>query len=83
MAEMSNPKGRPKLDKTVRDIARIYSTEALCKLIKIMRSPKSSSYLKMQASRAVLSLSFHKTKSIRELKTLRIWKHMEHRRLTG
>ncbi len=78
-----NKKGRPKLNETVRNIARRYSIEAVCKLIKIMRDPRSTFYLQMQASRAILSMGFHKNESMQKLKFMRVWRHMEYSRLTA
>jgi len=52
--QSGNPLGRPKSDKTIRDIARKHTQEAIGVLLTVMRDPKAPSASRVQAGNALL-----------------------------
>ena len=50
----SNPTGRPKADKTIRDLAREHTKEAILTLAEIAKNPKSSDSARVQAANSLL-----------------------------
>jgi Family of unknown function (DUF5681) len=55
-----NPLGRPKEDKTIRDLARAHTADAIETLISIAKNPKASDSARVQASTALLDRGWGK-----------------------
>ena len=58
--QSGNPSGRPKEDKTIRDLARAHTVEAIETLVTIIKNPKASDSAKVQASTALLDRGWGK-----------------------
>ena len=58
--QSGNPTGRPKADKTIRDLARTYTKEAIRTLAEIAKNPKSSDSARVQACNAILDRGWGK-----------------------
>lgn len=52
--QSGNPSGRPKVDKTIRDLARAHTEDALNTLVEIAKNPKASDSSRVQAAAALL-----------------------------
>ena len=52
--QSGNPLGRPKSDKTIRDLARVHTKDALKTLSDIVKNPKASDTARVQAANALL-----------------------------
>jgi hypothetical protein len=55
-----NPSGRPKMDVTIRDIARSYTAEAINTLGEIMANPKAPPSTRVNAATALLDRGWGK-----------------------
>ena len=55
-----NPLGRPKSDKTIRDLARVHTEDALNTLSLIINNPKASDTARVQACNAILDRGWGK-----------------------
>lgn len=58
--QSGNPSGRPKMDITIRDLARGYTEEAIETLAEIMKNPKSPPSCRTQAACALLDRGWGK-----------------------
>jgi hypothetical protein len=58
--QSGNPSGRPKEDKTIRDLARAHTADAIETLISIAKNPKASDSARVQASTALLDRAWGK-----------------------
>ena len=58
--ESGNPLGRPKSDKTIRDLARVHTKDALKTLSEIVKNPKASDTARVQACNAILDRGWGK-----------------------
>jgi len=58
--QSGNPSGRPKSDKTIRDLARIHTQDALKTLSEIVKNPKVSDTARVQACNALLDRGWGK-----------------------
>jgi len=58
--QSGNPTGRPKEDKTVRDLARAYTADAIETLVTIAKNSKASDSARVQASTALLDRAWGK-----------------------
>ncbi len=52
--QSGNPLGRPKSDKTIRDLAKIHTESALNTLSEIVKNPEASDTARVQACNALL-----------------------------
>jgi Family of unknown function (DUF5681) len=55
-----NPTGRPKMDKTIRELACAHTKEAILTLAEIAKNPKSSDSARVQACNALLDRGWGK-----------------------
>lgn len=58
--QSGNPLGRPKEDKTIRDLAKVYTADAIETLVSIAKNPKASDSARVQASTALLDRAWGK-----------------------
>jgi len=58
--QSGNPSGRPKSDKTIRDLAKIHTEDALRTLAEIVKNPKASDTARVQACNALLDRGWGK-----------------------
>jgi len=58
--QSGNPLGRPKSDKTIRDLAKIHTKDALKTLSDIVKNPKASDTARVQACNAILDRGWGK-----------------------
>ena len=58
--QSGNPSGRPKRDKTIRDLAKIHTEDALKTLSEIVKNPKASDTARVQACNALLDRGWGK-----------------------
>ena len=58
--QSGNPSGRPKSDKTIRDLAKIHTEDALQTLAEIINNPKASDTARVQACNALLDRGWGK-----------------------
>ena len=58
--QSGNPSGRPKSDKTIRDLAKIHTEDALKTLSEIIKNPKASDTARVQACNALLDRGWGK-----------------------
>ena len=58
--QSGNPSGRPKEDKTIRDLAQSHTKEAIETLAAIAKNPKSSDSARVQACNALLDRGWGK-----------------------
>jgi hypothetical protein len=58
--QSGNPSGRPKVDKTIQELARSHGPEAIATLAKIMRDPKSPPQARAMASERLLDRGYGK-----------------------
>ncbi len=58
--QSGNPLGRPKSDKTIRDLARKYTKDALKTLTEIVKNPTASDNARVQACNALLDRGWGK-----------------------
>ncbi len=58
--QSGNPSGRPKSDKTIRDLAKIHTEDALKTLSEIVKNPKASDTARVQACNAILDRGWGK-----------------------
>ena len=58
--QSGNPTGRPREDKTIRDIARAHTASAIETLVTIAKNPKASDSARVQASTALLDRAWGK-----------------------
>ncbi len=58
--QSGNPSGRPKSDKTIRDLAKVYTKDALKTLSEIVKNPKASDTARVQACNAILDRGWGK-----------------------
>lgn len=58
--QSGNPLGRPKVDKTIRDIAREHTQEAIEVLLMVVRDQKAPSAARVQACNALLDRGWGK-----------------------
>ena len=58
--QSGNPLGRPKSDKTIRDLARVHTEDALKTLSAIVKNPKASDTARVQACNAILDRGWGK-----------------------
>ncbi len=58
--QSGNPSGRPRSDKTIRDLARVHTKDALKTLSEIVKNPKASDTARVQASNALLDRGWGK-----------------------
>jgi hypothetical protein len=58
--QSGNPSGRPKSDKTIRDLAKVHTEDALKTLAEIVNNPKSSDTARVQACNAILDRGWGK-----------------------
>ena len=58
--QSGNPLGRPKSDKTIRDLARVHTEDALKTLSVIVKNPKASDTARVQACNAILDRGWGK-----------------------
>lgn len=56
--QSGNPKGRPRVDENLRELAKSHSLEALEKLVAVMRSPKASNREVIAAASAILDRGY-------------------------
>ncbi len=64
-----NPKGRPKIEVKIHELAKAKSEPAIHKLVEVISNPKYSAELQYQASVALLKLSSNSQIPIQYLKT--------------
>ncbi len=55
-----NPAGRPKSDKTIRDLAKVHTEDALKTLSEIVKNPEASDTARVQACNALLDRGWGK-----------------------
>ncbi len=60
LGQSGNPLGRPKSDKTIRDLARVHTKDALKTLSAIVKNPKASDTARVQACNAILDRGWGK-----------------------
>lgn len=65
-----NPSGRPKMDKTIRDLAKSYTEAALQTLIEIAKNPEASEVARIQAAVALLDRGWGKPVQYSENETV-------------
>ncbi|MDP6924454.1 MAG: DUF5681 domain-containing protein [Candidatus Scalindua sp.] len=58
--QSGNPLGRPKSDKTIRDLARVHTKDALKTLSTIVKNPKASDTARVQACNSLLDRGWGK-----------------------
>jgi len=58
--QSGNPSGRPRTDKTIRDIARVHTEGAIKTLVEIAANPKSSDSARVQACSVLLDRGWGK-----------------------
>jgi hypothetical protein len=58
--QSGNPSGRPKSDKTIRDLAKIHTEDALKTLAEIVNNPNASDTARVQACNALLDRGWGK-----------------------
>ena len=58
--QSGNPLGRPKSDKTIRDLAKIHTEDALKTLSEIVKNPEASDTARVQACNALLDRGWGK-----------------------
>lgn len=58
--QSGNPSGRPKADKTIRDLARVHTEDALNTLVEIAKNPKASDSSRVHASAVLLDRGWGK-----------------------
>ena len=58
--QSGNPLGRPKSDKTIRDLARVHTKDALNTLTEIVKNPKASDTARVHACNALLDRGWGK-----------------------
>ena len=58
--QSGNPLGRPKSDKTIRELARVHTKDALKTLSEIVKNPKSPDAARVQACNALLDRGWGK-----------------------
>jgi len=58
--QSGNPSGRPKSDKTIRDLAKIHTEDALKTLAEIVNNPKASDTARVQACNVLLDRGWGK-----------------------
>lgn len=58
--QSGNLSGRPKTDKTIRDLAKIHTEDALKTLSEIVKNPKASDTARVQACNALLDRGWGK-----------------------
>ncbi len=58
--QSGNPSGRPKMDESVRDLARAHTKGAVETLIEIASNPKASDAARVQACNAILDRGWGK-----------------------
>ena len=58
--QSGNPAGRSKTDKTIRDLAREHTKEAIVTLAEIAKNPKASDSARVQACNAILDRGWGK-----------------------
>jgi len=58
--QSGNPTGRPKSDKTIRDLAKVYTKDALKTLSQIIKNPKASDTARVEACNAILDRGWGK-----------------------
>ena len=58
--ESGNPLGRPKSDKTIRELARVHTKDALKTLSEIVKNPKASDTARVQACNVLLNRGWGK-----------------------
>jgi hypothetical protein len=58
--QSGNPSGRPKSNKTIRDLAKIHTEDALNTLSEIVKNPKASDTARVQACNALLDRGWGK-----------------------
>jgi hypothetical protein len=68
--QSGNPSGRPKMEKTIRDLARAHTREAILTLAEIARNPKSSDSARVQACNAILDRGWGKPSQYMETKNV-------------
>ncbi len=66
-----NPSGRPKSDKTIRDLAKVHTQSALKTLSSIVKNPKASDTARVQACNALLDRGWGKAPQYVESVNLR------------
>ncbi len=69
--QSGNLSGRPKSDKTIRDLARVHTKDALDTLSEIVKNPKASDTARVQASNALLDRGWGKAPQYVENVSLR------------
>lgn len=52
--QSGNPAGRPKMDKTIRDLTRAFTEKAIATLIEIAENPKTTPAARVQACNSIL-----------------------------
>ncbi len=68
--QSGNPTGRPKMEKTIRDLARAHTKEAILTLAEIAKNPKSSDSARVQACNAILDRGWGKPAVYMETKNV-------------
>ena len=58
--QSGNPLGRPKEDKTIRELAKAFTADAIETLVSIAKNPKASDSARVQASTALLDRAWGK-----------------------
>jgi len=58
--QSGNPSGRPKEDKTIRELAKAHTADAIETLVSIAKSSKASDSARVQASTALLDRAWGK-----------------------
>ena len=58
--QSGNPSGRPKEDKTIRELAKAYTADAIETLVSIAKNIKASDSARVQASTALLDRAWGK-----------------------
>ena len=58
--QSGNPSGRPKEDRTIRELAKAHTVDAINALASIVKNPKASDSAKVQASTALLDRAWGK-----------------------
>jgi hypothetical protein len=65
--QSGNPSGRPKADKTIRDISREHTEDAISTLVKIAKSSKATPTARVAACNAILDRGWGKPPQYSEM----------------
>ncbi len=58
--QSGNPSGRPKLDRTIQELAKAYTQDAIETLVEVAKNPNASDSARVQAASAILDRGWGK-----------------------